>query len=331
MNKVLMLQVSVISFGSWVTFGTTVDVNLAKQLMQQCYEAGVNFFDNAEVYASGKAEEVMGQAFKELQQEKGWKREEIVFSTKIFWGSGGDPNAKGLSRKHIIEGTKASLKRFQLDYVDLLFCHRPDVATPIEETVRAMNWCIDQGLAFYWGTSEWSAQQITEAAEIADRLHLLPPIMDQCEYNLLKRDRVEAEYGPLYEKRKMGLTIWSPLASGVLSGKYSKDHIPEGSRLADEKYKGIRESSIVDATLSKVDALKPIAEELGCTLAQLAVAWCASNENVTTVITGATKTEQLKDNLAAVELVPKFTPELMKRIDDIVKTKPEPLKTYGRG
>jgi len=214
--------------------------------------------------------------------------------------------------------------------VDLIFCHRPDAATPIEETVRAMNFVLDQGWAFYWGTSEWSAQQITEAQEIAQRLRLVGPAFEQPEYNLLARQKVEKEFLPLYQNYGTGLTTWSPLASGVLSGKYSKGHVPEGSRLALESYKGLKEKKLVDDILNKVDALKPIAEELGCTLAQLALAWSVRNEHVSTTITGATKPEQVADNLGAIKFVSKLTPEIMKRIDDVVQTAPEQDATYGR-
>lgn len=319
------LRVSALSYGAWVTFGTQVDVAQAKKLMTICRDAGVNFFDNAEVYASGKAEEVMGQAIKEM----GWVRKDYVISTKIFWGGSG-PNDKGLSRKHVVEGTKAALKRLQLEYVDLVFCHRPDPFTPIEETVRAMNFVIDQGWAFYWGTSEWTGQQITEAWECANKLGLVGPAMEQPQYNMFEREKVEKDYLPCYKRFGTGTTIWSPLASGVLSGKYSKGNVPADSRLAMEAYKGLKEKSLVNESLEKVDALKPIAEEVGASLAQLALAWCANNPHVSTVIMGATKEHQLEDNLKAIEIVPKLTPEIMAKIEDIIKTKPEPASTYGR-
>jgi voltage-dependent potassium channel beta subunit len=238
------LKVSALSYGAWVSFGNQLDVKDAKVLLSRCREAGVNFFDNAEVYANGRAEEIMGSAIREL----GWKRSDVVISTKLFWGGQG-PNDKGLSRKHIIEGIKASLRRLDMEYVDLLYCHRPDISTPIEETVRAMNWVIDQGWAFYWGTSEWSAQQITEAWEVAHRLDLIGPAMEQPEYNLLAREKVELEYAPLYKSYGLGLTTWSPLASGVLSGKYSKGNIPEGSRFALENYKVITSKNTFVASL----------------------------------------------------------------------------------
>ncbi|KAF6141134.1 hypothetical protein GIB67_006579 [Kingdonia uniflora] len=280
------LKVSQLSYGAWVSFGNQLDVKDAKSLLQCCRDHGVNFFDNAEVYANGRAEEIMGQAIREL----GWKRSDIVVSTKIFWGGPG-PNDKGLSRKHIVEGTKASLKRLDMDYVDLIYCHRPDVSTPIEETVRAMNYVIDHGWAFYWGTSEWSAQQITEAWGVANRLDLVGPIVEQPEYNLLNRHKVESEFLPLYSNYGIGLTTWSPLASGVLTGKYSKG-VPPDSRFALENYKNLASRSLVDDVLKKVNGLKPIADELDVPLSQLAIAWCASNPNVSSVITGATKESQ---------------------------------------
>ncbi|KAL8122017.1 hypothetical protein AgCh_018664 [Apium graveolens] len=226
------LKVSQLSYGAWVSFGNQLDVKDAKALLQCCRDNGVNFFDNAEVYANGRAEEIMGQAIREL----GWKRSDVVISTKIFWGGSG-PNDKGLSRKHIIEGTKACLKRLEMEYVDLIYCHRPDTSTPIEETVRAMNYVIDQGMAYYWGTSEWSAQQITEACGVAEKLGLVGPIVEQPEYNLLSRHKVEVEYLPLYTNYGLGLTTWSPLASGVLTGKYNTGNIPQDSRFALENYK----------------------------------------------------------------------------------------------
>ncbi|CAL5222112.1 g4425 [Coccomyxa viridis] len=317
------LKVSVLSYGAWVTFGNQIGVPEAKAIMQQCWEGGINFFDNAEVYADGKAETVMGQAIKELE----WKRSDYVISTKIFWGGKG-VNDKGLSRKHIIEGMQASLGRLGLDYVDLVFCHRPDVTTPIEETVRAMNYVINQGWAFYWGTSEWSAQQLTEAWGVARRLNLIGPAFEQPEYSLLAREKVEKEYLPLYKEYGLGTTIWSPLASGLLTGKYSKDHVPEGSRLALEMYKGLKEKKLVESNLEKVDRLKPIAKELDCSLAQLALAWCIRNEHVSSVITGATKREQVEDNLGALAVVEKLTPEIMEKIEKAVESKPTPAPSY---
>lgn len=317
------LRVSTLSYGAWVTFGNQLDVKDAVGILSRCREAGVNFFDNAEVYADGKAEEIMGAAIKQA----GWKRSDLVISTKLFWGGSG-PNDKGLSRKHIIEGTKASLKRLDMDYVDLLYCHRPDTSTPVEETVRAMNWVIDHGYAFYWGTSEWSAQQITEAWEVANRLDMVGPSMEQPEYNMFSRSRVEVEYAPLYQKYGLGLTTWSPLASGVLTGKYSKDNIPEGSRMALASYKGLKEKSLVDETLNKVEELKAIAKELDVPLAQMALAWVAKNPHVSSVITGATKEHQVIENMKALEVIPKLTPEVLEKIEQVIESKPEVPKAY---
>eukprot|EP01026_Neomeris_dumetosa_P043041 TRINITY_DN35959_c0_g1_i10.p1 TRINITY_DN35959_c0_g1~~TRINITY_DN35959_c0_g1_i10.p1 ORF type:complete len:373 (-),score=41.54 TRINITY_DN35959_c0_g1_i10:346-1338(-) len=310
------LKVSALSYGSWVTFGNQVQTDKAKGLMQKCVEYGVNFFDNAEVYSNGESEIIMGKCIKEL----GLKRSDLVLSTKIFWGGSG-PNDKGLSRKHIVEGTKASLARMGQEYVDLLFCHRPDETTPIEETVRAMNYVIDQGLAFYWGTSEWSAQQITQAWDIANRLDMIGPLMEQPEYNIFHRERVEKEYSRLYTEYGIGLTTWSPLSSGVLTGKYASGQAPQGSRLALEKYKGLRDRKLVEKAwqLKVVEDLRPLASELGCSLAQLSIAWCAKNPHVSTVITGATSESQIIDNMGALDVIPKMTDEVMYRIEKVVE------------
>jgi len=330
------LKVSVISLGAWVTYGHQVkEEEVALECMKAAFEAGVNFFDNAEVYGAGNAETVMGNVIKKA----GWKRSDLVISTKIFWGGQG-PNDKGLSRKHIIEGMIASLKRLQLDYVDIVFCHRPDQETPIEETVRAMDYVINKGWAFYWGTSEWSAEEIATAVGVANRLGLIAPVVEQPQYSLLHRTRVESEYGRLYKEIGLGTTIWSPLASGLLTGKYSKDKIPEGSRLAFEKMgwlkdqllsgngmNGLEEKSF-DSILEKVDKLKPIAESLGCTVAQLAIAWCVANPNVSTVITGASRKEQVVENLKALEVAKKLTPEVLEKIEQVVQNKPPAPKKY---
>ncbi|KAI3428542.1 hypothetical protein D9Q98_007364 [Chlorella vulgaris] len=313
------LKVSCLGYGFWVTAGYQTGVAEAKELIQKCLDYGVNFFDNAEVYANGEAEKIMGQALKELEVP----RNEVVLTTKIFFGTGSDaPTSKGLSRKHIIEGTKASLQRLQVDHVDVLYCHRPDPNTPIEETVRAMNWAIDQGLTFYWGTSEWSHDQIAEAWSIADRLGLVGPCVEQPEYNLFHRKRVEEEYGPLYGKHGTGLTTWSPLCSGILTGKYSGGSVPEGSRMGLERYKHLAQQQLVEKKhqLELVDQLKPVADELGCSLAQLALAWCAKNPNVSSVITGSTKVSQVEDNMGALKVIPKLTDEVLKKIDSIVGT-----------
>ncbi len=313
------LQVSALSYGAWVTFGTQMGVDEAQACMEAAYNAGVNFFDNAEVYADGEAERIMGEVLKRTN----WKRSDLVISTKIFWGGEG-PNDRGLSRKHLVEGLEASLARLQLDYVDLLFCHRPDIHTPVEETVRAMTYLIDQGKAFYWGTSEWSAQQIMEAHMVARREHLIPPVMEQPQYNMFARERVEREYVRLYTTVGLGTTIWSPLASGLLTGKYLEG-TPEGSRITLEGYEWLKkhfESEEAKAQLEKVRQLVPVADELGCTLPQLALAWCLKNPNVSTVITGASKAWQVEENMQALDYVDSLTPEIMQRIEEILQNKP---------
>jgi voltage-dependent potassium channel beta subunit len=315
------LKVSALSFGAWVTFGNQMGEDLAYECMSVAYEAGVNFFDNAEAYASGQAETIMGNVL----QRAGWNRSDLVISTKIFWGGKG-PNDTGLSYKHLVEGTLASLDRLQLDYVDLLFCHRPDIHTPIEETVRAMNFLINQGMAFYWGTSEWSADQIMQAHGIARREHLIPPTMEQPEYNMFARQRVEHEYARLYEEVGLGTTIWSPLASGLLTGKYNQG-IPPDSRLNLKGYEWLREefeSEEGQQRIQKVRELTDVAKELGCSMAQLGLAWCLKNPNVSTVITGASRAEQVAENLAALDIYPRLTDEIMARIEVILDNKPEP-------
>jgi voltage-dependent potassium channel beta subunit len=315
------LKVSALSFGAWITFGDQIDEEVALQCMEAAYDAGVNFFDNAEVYAQGQAEIFMGNAI----NKAGWTRSDLVISTKIFWGGEG-PNDRGLSWKHIVEGTKKSLDRLQLDYVDLIFCHRPDLHTPIEETVRAMNHMINQGKAFYWGTSEWSARQITEAYGIAQREHMIPPLMEQPQYNMFHRERVEVEYAPLYKEFGFGTTIWSPLASGLLTGKYNEG-IPEGTRASLDGYEWLRERFVNEEAqrrLEKVKLMEPIAQEVGCTMAQLALAWCLKNSNVSTVITGASRVEQVVENLQALDFVERLTDEIMGRIESILDNKPEP-------
>lgn len=268
----------------------------------------------------------MGGAIQKGIDAGTWERSDLVVTTKIFFGTKAGPNSRGLSRKHIVEGMHASLKRFKLDYVDIVFCHRPDPTTPIEETVRAMNHVIDRGLAFYWGTSEWSAQELTEAWRVADRLNLMGPIVEQPQYNMFERARVESEYAPLYKNPGLGLTTWSPLASGILTGKYSGGKIPEGSRMALESYDWLRKKKMEQDRwqIELADKLKPVAEELGCSQAQLALAWCAANDNVTTVLLGATKMHQLDDNLNSLKVLSKLTPEVMAKIDDILGNKPLP-------
>ena len=315
------LQVSALSLGAWVTYGGQVGEEIAYECMNAAYEEGVNFFDNAEVYADGKAETVMGNVIKKA----GWKRSDLIISTKVFWGGRG-PNDNGLSRKHVIEGTEASLARLQLDYVDLLLCHRADLHTPVEETVRAMNYLIDQGKVFYWGTSEWTASQIMEAYAVARREHLIPPLVEQPQYHMLHRERVEVEYSRLYKEIGLGTTIWSPLASGMLTGKYN-DGIPEGTRITQEGYEWLRErfeSEEAQQDIEKVKQMMPIADELGCTMAQLALAWCLKNPHVSTVITGASKPEQVTENMKALEVVEKLDDDVMARLEEILDNKPEP-------
>ena len=298
------IRVSELSLGSWITYGKQIGLNEIKSIMHTAFDHGINFFDNAESYAHGESEILMGKVLKEF------RREDLVISTKIFWGGNG-PNDTGLSRKHLIEGTKNSLKRLQLDYVDLLFCHRPDPNTPIEETVLAMDYLVRQGFAFYWGTSEWSEKQIEAAYETAQKLSCIPPSMEQPKYNLFFRNHLEKEYLPLFKKYGMGTTIWSPLASGILSGKYNQG-IPSDSRLAKEAW------LMPDNFMQLIEATKKlsaIAKDLDCTLSQLALAWCLKNPNVSSVITGASKNEQLLENLGAIDIKQKLTPAIMKKIN----------------
>ena len=314
------LKVSALSLGAWVTMGQQIGEETADACMQAAYDAGVNFFDNAEVYARGNAETVMGN----VVRKKGWKRSDLVISTKIFWGGKG-PNNSGLSRKHLFEGMDASLKRLQMDYVDLLFCHRPDIHTPVEETVWTMNLLIQQGKALYWGTSEWSAERIMEAYGVARREHLIPPLMEQPEYNMFHRERVEREYQPLYKEIGLGTTIWSPLASGLLTGKYNQG-IPQGTRVSLSGYGWLRdefESEEGKQRIEKVKLLAPLAQELGCSLAQLGLAWCLKNPDVSTVITGASRAEQVKENMRALEVVEKLEDGVMERIEAILGNKPQ--------
>ncbi len=319
------LKISALSLGSWITFGDQIGQEPAYKCMKAAYDAGVNFFDNAEAYARGRAEIIMGNVIKKA----GWKRSDLVISTKIFWGGSG-PNDLGLSRKHIIEGTDASLRRLQMDYVDLIFCHRPDLDTPIEETVRAMTHIINQGKAFYWGTSEWSAKQITAAYHIARQEHLIPPTMEQPEYNMFHRDRVEKEYASLYSEFGLGTTIWSPLASGMLTGKYIEG-IPEDTRVSLPGYDWLRElfeNEEGKRRAEKVRQLAPLASELGITMAQLALAWCLKNPHVSSVITGASRPEQVIENMKAIEALPKLTGDVMDMIEQILDNKPKPEPNY---
>lgn len=314
------LQLSVLSYGSWVTFHKQLDTKKADELMGMAYDHGVNFFDNAEVYSSGQSEIIMGKVLK----DKKWDRTSYTVSSKAFFGWRGKenkPNQTGLSRKHIAEACHEALQRLQTDYLDLYFCHRPDKNVPIEEVVWTMNILMQQGKILYWGTSEWSAQEIMEAHMMAERYHMVGPSVEQPEYNLFNRGKMENEYLNIFRNIGMGTTIWSPLASGLLTGKYN-DGIPEGSRISIEGFDWLKERVFVQEKIEKVKKLKPMADELGTNLATLAIAWCICNPNVTTAILGATKKEQLQQNLAALDLYYKLTPEIMKKIDSVMGTKP---------
>ncbi|MFZ4651641.1 MAG: potassium channel beta subunit family protein [Rubrivivax sp.] len=308
------LRVSALSLGSWVTYHNQVDIDAAVQMMAAARDGGINFFDNAEGYAAGQSETIMGQALKRL----GWSRLDYVVSTKFFWGldrSGEGINRRDtLNRKYLMQAIDGSLRRFGLDHIDLVYCHRPDPHTPIEETVRAMSDMITQGKALYWGTSEWSAGDIRAAWEIADRHHLHKPVMEQPQYHLFHRKRVEQEYARLYEDIGLGLTTWSPLASGLLTGKY-RQGIPEGSRGTVQAYAFLREGLTDPARNAAVGGLAELAAELGVTTAQLAIAWCVRNPRVSTVITGASRAEQLRDNLGALQVLPRLDAEVLARVD----------------
>lgn len=309
------LKVSELSFGSWVSFGTQMNVDTAYECMVAAYDAGVNFFDNAEAYARGESEVIMGQIFKRA----GWRRASYVVSTKFYWGLNDGPNERNtLNRKYLMQAIDGSLKRLDMEYVDLIFCHRPDPNTPIEETVFAMSDIIRQGKALYWGTSEWSADEIRAAWEIAERHHLHKPQMEQPQYNMLHRDRVEKEYARLYGDIGLGLTIWSPLASGLLTGKYNEG-IPADSRASLPGYEWLRSRMSDPNVLKVVRGLQPVADDLGCTMSQLAIAWTVKNPHVSTVITGASRVSQVHENMQALEIVPKLTDDVMARIDAILK------------
>jgi voltage-dependent potassium channel beta subunit len=306
--------VSVLSFGSWVTFGPQLDVGLAVDCIAAAGEAGVNFFDNAEAYAGGESERIMGKAFERL----GWKRNDYVVSTKVFWGLDDAPNMRNtLNRKYLLQAIDGSLERFGLDFVDLLFCHRADPETPIEETVWAMSDIVSSGKALYWGTSEWSADEIRAAWDVADRHHLHKPVMEQPEYNIFNRDKVEKQYARLYEDIGLGLTTWSPLASGLLTGKYL-DGVPEGSRASLPGYEWLTHQVTNPKRNKKVRDLKEVADKLGCTLSQLGIAWAARNKHVSTVITGASRVEQVHENMKALDVIGQLDDEVMERIDVII-------------
>jgi len=310
------LQVSVLSFGSWVTFDNQLKDETAIECMQAAWDAGCNFFDNAEAYAGGESEAIMGRAIAEL----GWPRESYVVTSKFFFGIKGNMRnmRNTLNRKYVLQAVEASCERMGLDFLDIVYCHRADTETPIEETVWAMSDLIADGRALYWGTSEWTADEIRTAWDIADRHHLRKPIVEQPQYNLLERERVEVEYGPLYDDLGLGTTIWSPLASGLLTGKY-RDGVPADSRGALEGYGWLAERLTDEASIAKVERLRPIADDLGCSMAQLAIAWCARNPHVSTVITGASRASQVVENFEAIDVLPLLTDDVAARIDEAVR------------
>ncbi len=316
------LRVSLLSYGSWVTFGNQMQVSNAKNCLAAAYDHGVNFFDNAETYAFGMSEIIMGKAIKQL----GWARDTYIVSSKVFFGSSKEklPTQVGLHRKHLIEACHDALKRLQLDYLDLYFCHRPDPLTPIEEIVETMTALIRQGKVFYWGTSEWSAQEITEAYGIARERNLIPPTMEQPQYSMLWRERVESEYKRLYSQMGLGITTWSTLASGLLTGKYN-DGVPEGSRLSLPGYEWLRKTILEDngANIAKVRKLGELAAEAGIPLPNMAIAWALKNPDVSTVIMGASKVEQIEANIKSLSYLAQLTPEIMQKIEEILDNKPE--------
>jgi len=323
------LKVPVLGMGTWVNANVNQDYEKIKSVLTTSYDHGIFFFDTAEIYSNGDAEVILGRVI----QEMNWDRSSLVISTKLFKGGPG-PNDTGLSRKHLIEGTRKSLKRLNLEYVDLLYCHRPDFLTPMEETCRAMDFIINQGWALYWGTSEWSAQQLTEALAVCRENHLIAPIVEQPQYNMLHRERVEVEYEPLYRQDSLGLglTIWSPLKYGLLTGKYN-DGIPEGSRLQLEFFNDSRNRLETEDGLNdirKVRELTEIAKEIGCTMAQLAIAWCVKNVNVSCTLLGASRPEQVVENVESCKFVESITPEIEARIEDILKNKKTRPVYFGR-
>jgi voltage-dependent potassium channel beta subunit len=310
------LQLSVLSYGSWVTFHKQIDDSIADELMGMAYDAGINFFDNAEVYALGESEKLMGRVLK----KKNWDRTSYVVSSKAFFGSRGKqnkPNQTGLSRKHLVEACHEAMQRLQVDYLDIYYCHRPDKNAPIEEVVWTMNHLIQQGKILYWGTSEWSGVEIMEAHRVAQAYRLIGPVVEQPQYNLLERNKLENEFLMIFKTVGMGTTIWSPLASGLLTGKYN-DGIPEGSRFALEGFDWLKDRWVVEEKLNKVKELGKLAAEMNTSLATFSIAWCIANPNVTTAILGATKKQQLEENLKALDVLPLMTPEVMKKIDEII-------------
>ncbi len=313
------LKVSRLSLGSWLTFGKLIDDKVSEKLMHYAYENGVNFFDNAEIYARGKSEKVMGK----ILNKSGWSRDSFIVSSKVFFGTGGQwPTQKGLNRKHVFEACHQAIKRLQVEYLDLYFCHRPDKSTPIEETVWAMHQLIMQGKILYWGTSEWSAQEIMEAHLFAKQNHLIGPVVEQPEYNMFARKKVEVEFAQIYKSVGLGTTIWSPLASGVLTDKYLKK-FPKGTRLGVEGLEWLKEKNLTEEKLSKVTALNELARELGMSLPLMSLAWCLKNENVSTVILGASKMSQLKENMKSIEVIDQMDAGVMERIENILENEPE--------
>lgn len=311
------LQISALSFGSWLTFGKQIEDGISETLMGMAYDAGINFFDNAEIYARGQSEVVMGKALKNLK----WTRSSYMVSSKVFFGfEENKPNQRGLSRKHIMEGCEAALKRLQVDYIDLYFCHRPDKQTPILETVQAMNTLIQQGKILYWGTSEWSAQEILQAHLEAERHHLIAPVMEQPQYNLFERRKMEDDYLHLFHHQGLGTTIWSPLASGVLSGKYLGE--AGETRLSMQGLEWLRDRNVTPERLEKVKSIKKISDTLGVSLASFCIAWCLKNPNVSTAILGASKPAQLEENLKALEVVNLLSEDVMQEVDRIMDNKP---------
>lgn len=311
------LLVSELSFGSWVTFGNQVGNNVAEECMKVAYDNGINFFDNAEVYAHGQSEIVMGEILKKM----GWNRDTFVVSSKAFWG-GKLPNQLGLSRKHLVEACNAALKRLQVDYLDLFFCHRPDKTTPIEETVWTMHNLILQGKILYWGTSEWSAQEIMEAHMVARQYNLIPPVMEQCQYSMMHREKMEKDFLKIFRDIGLGTTIFSPLASGLLTGKYNNG-IPENTRMSHDDLEWLRDRTLTTKNLNKVRKLTEMAGDLGISMTHMALAWCLKNENVSSVILGASRVEQLTENLKAVDAVSALTDEVMEEIETVLDNKPK--------
>lgn len=316
------LKVSALSFGSWITFGNQIGNETATELMQTAYDAGVNFFDNAEIYAEGRSEEVMGEILKKVN----WSRDSYAVSSKVFFGKKGlkdsKPMQKGLNRKHVTEACHQALQRLQVEYLDLFFCHRPDKETPIAETVWSMHNLIQQGKILYWGTSEWSAQEIMEAHRVAEKYNLIGPTMEQPQYNMLVRDKVEVEFSQIYKTIGLGTTIWSPLASGLLTGKY-RDGIKDDYRLNRDELKWLKERNVVEENIKKANQIADLSEEIGATPAQFAIAWCLANPDVSTVILGASKVNQLTENLGALKVLPKITEDVKEKVEEILQNKPD--------